>query len=276
MSASAQSSSAQSTTWDPERYLRFADQRGRPFEDLVARIPADDPQWVADLGCGPGNATALLARRWPSALVLGVDSSAEMIEAAADRAIPGRLEFVRADLRTWRAPQPVDVLVSNATLQWVPGHLDLLPGLLGQVKPGGWFGFGVPGNFTAPSHMLLAELQRDSRWSEHFSGAQFRPSSYEPIDYLHALTAAGAQAEVWETTYYYVVPGETGVLDFVYSTALRPVLAELGGAETPAARGFIDAYADALRIAYPPTTLDGETVQILPYRRLFAIARVPD
>src|SRR5258708_25361077 len=128
---------AQSTAWDPERYLRFADQRGRPFEDLLARIPAADPRRIADLGCGPGNVTALLAGRWPEAEVLGVDSSAEMIDAAAARAIPGRLGFERADLRASRSARPVDVLITNATLQWVPGHLDLLPDLLGQVAPGG-------------------------------------------------------------------------------------------------------------------------------------------
>jgi trans-aconitate 2-methyltransferase len=160
-------------------------------------------------------------------------------------------------------------------LQWVPGHLDLLPTLLGQIVPGGWFAMGVPGNFTAPSHALLAELQRDSRWSGYFTGAQFRPSSHEPADYLRALTAAGAQAEVWETTYYYVLPGGNGVLDFVSSTALRPVLTELGGPGTDAAGEFVNAYAAALRVAYPLTQLADRTVQILPYRRLFAIAQIP-
>jgi trans-aconitate 2-methyltransferase len=273
---SAQSANAaQSTTWDPERYLRFADQRGRPFEDLLARIAAERPERVVDLGCGPGNVTALLAARWPQASVLGVDYSAEMIAAAAARVVPGRLEFVQADLREWRAAQPVDVLITNATLQWVPGHLDLLPTLLGQIVPGGWFAMGVPGNFTAPSHALLAELQEDSRWSGYFTGAQFRPSSHEPADYLRALTAAGAQAEVWETTYYYVLPGGNGVLDFVSSTALRPVLTELGGPGMDAAGEFVNAYAAALRVAYPLTQLADRTVQILPYRRLFAIAQIP-
>lgn len=266
---------AQSTTWDPDRYLRFADQRARPFQDLVARVGALRPARVADLGCGPGNATALLAERWPDALVLGLDSSAEMIEAAQKHTRPGHLEFRRADLRDWSADEPVDVLVTNATLQWVPGHLGVLPRLLDQVAPGGWLAMGVPGNFGAPSHTLLAELQRSEPWAARFTGAEFRPASYEPAEYLRALTDAGARAEVWETTYFYVVDGENGVLDFVSSTALRPVLAELGGAATAPAQDFTAAYADALRIAYPPTTLHGRTVQILPYRRIFAVARKP-
>jgi trans-aconitate 2-methyltransferase len=271
----------QSTTWDPDHYLRFADQRGRPFQDLIAQIGATGPAQVVDLGCGPGNATELLADRWPQAAVLGLDSSAEMIEAARRRTRAatgpgsGRLEFRRSDLREWQASgaEPVDVIVTNATLQWVPGHLDLLPGLLGQVVQGGWFAMGVPGNFTAPSHALLADLQRSQRWSGRFTGTEFRPASHDPAEYLRALTEAGAAAEVWETTYFYVVDGVDGVLGFVSSTALRPVLAELGGAETPAAQAFTAEYAEALRSAYPPTTLHGRTVQILPYRRIFAVAQ---
>jgi trans-aconitate 2-methyltransferase len=270
----------QSTTWDPDGYLRFADQRGRPFQDLIARIGAASPARVVDLGCGPGNATELLADRWPDAAVLGVDSSAEMIDAAQHRARtdgpgPGRLEFRRGDLRDWHASasEPVDVVVTNATLQWVPGHLDLLPSLLEQVVPGGWFAMGVPGNFNAPSHALLADLQRSEPWSAYFTGSEYRPGSHDPADYLRALTDAGAEADVWETTYLYIVDGANGVLDFVSSTGLRPVLIELGGPNSAAAQDFTAAYAEALRTAYPPTTLHGRTVQILPYRRIFAVAQ---
>jgi trans-aconitate 2-methyltransferase len=265
--------SASSTRWAPEHYLRFTDQRLRPFVDLLAQVGAESPHSVADLGCGPGNATALLSDRWPQARVLGVDNSAEMIDAAAARIRPGRLSFERADLRGWRPAQPVDVLVSNAALQWVPGHLALLPE---HVAPGGWFAFQVPGNFTAPSHALLADLQRSPRWSGRISGERVRPASHEPLDYLSALAAAGAEADVWETTYTYILDGERGVVDFVSSTALRPVFAELGGPQTAEAQAFAAEYTALVREAYPPTELgaDGRIVQILPYRRLFAVARV--
>jgi trans-aconitate 2-methyltransferase len=273
-STTAQTNTTQSTSWEPDRYLRYAGQRARPFADLLAQVGAQAPRRVADLGCGPGNATELLADRWPGAHVLGVDNSAEMVAAAARRARPGRLEFTRADLREWRAADPVDVLITNATLQWVPGHLELLPQLLRQVSPGGWFAFGVPGNFGAPSHTLLGDLQRTPRWRDRFTGAQHRPASHEPGDYLRVLTDAAADADVWETTYHYVVDGEDGVFDFVSSTALRPVLVELGGADTPDAKAFTAEYAAALREAYPPTEQAGRVVQILPFRRLFAVARV--
>jgi trans-aconitate 2-methyltransferase len=266
----------QSTSWEPEHYLRFADQRTRPVTDLIAQIRVRAPRFVTDLGCGPGNATELFSDRWPDALVLGVDSSAEMIEAASRRARPGRLEFSCADLREWRAAEPPDAVVSNAALQWVPGHLSLLPRLVDLVAPGGCFAFTVPGNFAQPSHTLLAELQHGARWSGRFSGEHFRPKSHEPAEYLRALTDTGAEAEVWETTYHHVLDGKSGAFDYAYSTILRPVLAELGGADTEDAHAFLADYAAALLEAYPPTELSGRTVQVMPYRRLFAVAYVPE
>src|SRR4051812_32770233 len=114
-------------TWDPDRYLTYADERGRPFVELLSRVAAEDPSSVLDLGCGPGNLTALLVQRWPGARVVGIDSSAEMIARA--RETTPAVEFQVADLRDWLAGDAqVDVLLSHATLQWVPGHLELLPG----------------------------------------------------------------------------------------------------------------------------------------------------
>jgi trans-aconitate 2-methyltransferase len=270
--------SSQSTTWDPQRYLRYARQRAQPFIDLLARVRAEEdaaePGYVVDLGCGPGNATELLTRRWPGARVLGVDSSPQMIEAASARAVPGRLEFRLGDLRQLTADQlgrPADVLITNATLQWVPGHLELLPRLIGLLAPGGTFALGVPGNFDSPSHTTLADLQREPRWASRLTRLEVRPAVPGPEDYLRALDAAGLSAEAWETTYMYVVDGEDGVFDFVSSTALRPVLVELGGPDTPAAIEFCDAYRAALREIYPATRLDGRTVQLLPFRRVFAL-----
>src|SRR5687768_6936706 len=167
-------------TWDPDRYLTYADERGRPFVDLISRIDAESPQRVVDLGCGPGNLTALLAARWPGATVTGLDSSPAMVEAAR-RDVPG-LAFDVADLRDWRPDAPVDVLVSNATLQWVPGHLDLLPSLAGAVAPGGWFAFQVPGNFDEPSHTLRRDVAAEPAYARFTAGAA-HPDSHDPADY---------------------------------------------------------------------------------------------
>src|SRR6185437_722577 len=126
--------------WDPGQYLRFGDERSRPFFELTAQIGAEHPGLVVDLGCGPGQLTAELARRWPEAEVRGLDSSAEMIDAAARLEGAGpRLSFGLGDVRDWRPERPVDVIVSNAVLQWVPDHEALLAGWLRPcARAAGW------------------------------------------------------------------------------------------------------------------------------------------
>src|SRR3954451_25330081 len=181
-------------TWDPDRYLVYADERGRPFLDLLARVAADTPARVVDLGCGPGNLTGLLAARWPGADVLGVDSSTEMVDRARQGDVPG-VRFEVGDVRTWRPAMPVDVLVANATYQWVPGHLDLLPRLVDQVADGGWFAFQVPGNHGQPSHGLLHELAAEPRFAEFTAGVA-RPLSHDPDVYAERLLDLGLQVDV--------------------------------------------------------------------------------
>lgn len=150
--------------WDPAQYLRHAGHRARPFADLLARIPAlpgDRPR-IADLGCGPGNVTALLAGRWPTARITGYDNSPEMLDKAhVDHEGPtagGRLDFAHADLRTWTPTEPYDLIVSNATLQWVPGHTDRFPDWIAALTPGGTLAFQVPDNIDAPLHALMRDL----------------------------------------------------------------------------------------------------------------------
>jgi trans-aconitate 2-methyltransferase len=253
-------------TWDPERYLTYADERGRPFADLLARVAAPEASRVLDLGCGPGNLTAWLAQRWPAAEVLGLDSSPEMIDKAR-RSGPRDVRFEVADLRTWRAERPVDVLVSNATLQWVPGHLELLPRLVAQVAPGGWFAFQVPGNFDEPSHALLRELAGDPRFRERTDGVA-RPDAFGPQVYLEALLDLGCRVDAWETTYLHLLEGPDPVFTWVSGTGARPVLQALPAG--PRA-DFEAEYKQALREAYPA----GPHGTVLPFRRVFAVARTP-
>lgn len=257
-------------TWDPDRYLTYADERGRPFVELLARINAD-PRRVVDLGCGPGNLTRLLADRWPGAEVRGVDSSPEMIQRARETRPAretGSLEFEVADLRDWLAhdEEPVDVLISNATLQWLPDHLDLIPALVGRVRPGGWLAFQVPGNFDEPSHTLRRDLAAEAPYAEHTAGVAV-PDSHEPATYLEALVAAGCAPDVWETTYLHVLTGPDPVFTWVSGTGARPTLEALPDDLRPA---FEAEFKARLRAAYPPR----EHGVVLPFRRIFAVARV--
>lgn len=257
------------TTWDPDRYLAFAGERGRPFVDLVARVDATGPRVVVDLGCGPGNLTSLLADRWPAAAVTGIDSSADMVRAATDSPVAERVVFHRADLREWlhgAEPGSVDVLVSNATLQWVPDHLDLLPDLVRAVAPGGWLAFQVPGNHVAPSHTLLAELAAEPPYDAHTAGAA-RVSAHDAATYLRALQPLGCEVDAWETTYLHVLHGEDPVFTWVSGTGARPVLQ---GLPTDLRPRFEAEYKSRLRAAYPD---DGHGV-VFPFRRTFVVARV--
>ncbi|MEV7833223.1 trans-aconitate 2-methyltransferase [Streptomyces subrutilus] len=263
-------------TWDPGQYLRHADHRARPFLDLLARIPEPPgrPTRIADLGCGPGNVTALLADRWPEARISGFDLSREMLErATAEHAGPtaggGSLDFHPADLAHWIPEEPYDLIVSNAALQWVPGHPGSFAAWIGGLRPGGTFAFQVPGNFAAPSHALLAELCESPRWRSRLGGHGARSvHQLDPAAYLDRLTGLGCTADVWETTYHQLLHGPDPVLDWVKGTALRPVLTALGD-DRPAVEAFLDAYRELLREAYP----SGPRGTVFPFRRIFAVAR---
>ncbi|WP_338672304.1 trans-aconitate 2-methyltransferase [Streptomyces sp. SCSIO 30461] len=267
-------------TWDPQQYLRHSGHRTRPFLDLLARIPDPPhgpdgrPARIADIGCGPGNVTVLLADRWPDARITGLDLSPEMLaRAEKEHAGPtpggGSIDFRLADAARWIPDEPYDLIVSNAALQWVPGHPGSFAAWIDGLAPGGTFAFQVPGNFTSPSHALLGELCESARWRDRLGdhGRRF-VHVLEPADYLLRLADLGCETDVWETTYSQLLGGEDPVLDWVKGTALRPVLTALDG-DPQAAAEFLDQYRDLLRKAYPP----GPHGTVFPFRRIFAVAR---
>jgi trans-aconitate 2-methyltransferase len=253
-------------TWDAQAYLSFEDERSRPFGDLMSRVTVATPGLVVDLGCGAGNLTERLARRWPSATVIGVDSSAEMI-AAAVRFASSRVVFQHDDVRRWRPDRPVDVLVSNATLQWVPNHVELFADWMEQVSPGGQMAIQVPGNFDEPSHRLLHELAADPRYAEHTRDVA-RPSAFGAEVYLAEFARLGCTVDAWEATYLHVLQGPDPVLRWISGTGARPILTAL----PPRLRNeFEEQYASALRQAYPQQPIG----TVLPFRRVFAVATRP-
>ena len=265
-------------TWNPRQYALFASHRGRPFADLVARVGATDPRVVVDLGCGDGPLTLGLARRWPDARIVGVDSSAEMLAAARAHDGAGRVEWVQASAEEWQPADvgaPVDVLVTNATLQWVPGHLDLLPGWVEHLAPGGWFAMQVPNNFDAPSHALMRDVAaRQPRAAELLARLERALGVATPDDYLAALATLGLETDVWVTEYQHVLDPvgaqRSPVLEWVRGTGLRPVLDVLTEAGERAA--FVDAYTAALDAAYPRRPWG----VVLGFSRIFAVGHRTD
>jgi trans-aconitate 2-methyltransferase len=250
-------------TWDPASYLKFTDERSRPYFDLVDRVGATAPVRVVDLGCGPGQLTAALAQRWPDAEIIGIDSSPEMIDAAQQHAGP-RVRFEVGDIATWRIEGPVDVIVSNAALQWVPTHRKLLPQLVDALGDGGWLAFQVPGNFGEPSHQLLRDLARFPRYADATRRIEF-PHSFDAETYLGDLVALGCEVDAWETTYLHLLEGEDPVFEWISGTGARPVLQALEGQSLEA---FTLEYKEQLRRAYPAHAYG----TVLPFRRIFCVA----
>ena len=159
----------------------------------------------------------------------------------------------------------VDVLVSNALLQWVPGHAELLRRWAAELNPGGWLAFQVPDNFAAPSHALMRELAESAEWSAKLAGVLRHADAVSSArDYLLLLCAAGLRATAWQTSYLHLLPGDDPVLEWVRGTGLRPVLQALSDADAAA---FERQYAERLRAAYPRT----EYGTVFPFLRTFVV-----
>ncbi|MBO0863738.1 MAG: trans-aconitate 2-methyltransferase [Mycobacterium sp.] len=252
--------------WDPDVYLAFAEQRARPFYDLLSRIGAERPRRVVDLGCGPGNLTVQLARRWPEAVIEALDSSPEMVAAARERGVDATV----GDLRSWTPQRDTDVVLSNAAAQWVPEHAELMVRWSGQLAAGTWMGVQMPGAFETPSHSVVRALARREPYATALRDIPFRVGTVvdTPLHYAELLLDAGCTVDAWETTYLHQLSGEHPVLDWISGTALLPVREQLGD---EAFQQFRQELIPLLADAYP-TRPDGTT--LFPFRRVFVVARV--
>jgi len=251
--------------WDAKAYLGFGAERTRPAAELLGRVAADAPARVADLGCGPGNSTALLRARWPDAAIDAIDSSPEMLAEA--RAAKLDATLIEADIARWEPGAPYDVIFSNATLQWLSAHENLLPKLMAFVKPGGVLAFQVPRNFEEPCHTLIRETARSGPWAEKLRGVRDWWNVLSPEAYYGVLESRATAVDIWETRYVQVLEGEDAVLRWMMGTGLRPFAAALEGAEREA---FLERYRAAVAEAYPRRA-SGRT--LYPFLRLFAVAR---
>jgi trans-aconitate 2-methyltransferase len=233
--------------WNPSQYERFRDERKRPFFELLARVDAADPKQVVDLGCGTGDLTLVLAERWPSAQIVGVDSSEEMIAEASRRPAQERVRFELTDLAAWTPAAPVDVIISNAALHWLPDHATLLRRLVTLTAPGGVIAFQIPANFEAPSHRRIDQVRAHPRFAARL--AEVKRGQAGRLDFYEAhLAGLGFTVDAWETTYLHVLHGEDAVLQWLMGTTLRPVLAALDAVEGEA---FVEMLRPMLRADYP-------------------------
>jgi trans-aconitate 2-methyltransferase len=259
-------------TWNPEQYLKFADERSRPAIDLAARVPLAAPRTIVDLGCGAGNVTRMLAQRWPMAAITGIDLSAAMLakaRASTDPALP--IEWQEADIERWTPPRgAVELLFSNAALHWQDDHATLFPRLFGALAPGAVLAVQMPDNFAAPSHRGLADTVKSARWRAKLAHL-LRPAPVAPAaDYFSWLAPQAESIDLWTTEYVHVLAqtpaGEHPVIAWMRGTALTPYLSQL---DANSQREFVADLHASVAPAYPPLA-DGRV--LYPFRRRFIVA----
>lgn len=253
------------STWSAAQYVRFEDERSRAAGELLARVPLDGPARVVDIGCGPGNSTELLVRRWPSANVTGIDTSADML-AAARRRLPG-IRFVEADAATWSPSGEEDLLFANAVFQWVPDHLQAMARLLGALRSGAVLAVQMPDNLAEPSHRAMVEAAEDGPWRDRLRDAALARELLPPPEgYYDALAPLAASVDIWHTVYNIRLDGPEAVVAWVEGAGLRPFLDPLDEGSRDAYRA---AYTRRITAAYPPR-VDGRV--LLRFPRLFVVA----
>jgi trans-aconitate 2-methyltransferase len=252
--------------WDPKTYLAFGAERTRPAADLLARVPMPEPRRVADLGCGPGNSTALLRARWPKAEIDAIDFAPEMLADARKSGVDAR--FIEADIATWAPDETYDVIYSNAALQWLADHETLLPRLLSFVRPGGVLAVQVPRNFEEHCHVLLRQAVADPRWRHELKDVRDWWNVLKPEAYFDLLRPAATSIDLWETRYFHVLEGKDPVFHWMMGTGLRPFAAAL---ESPLKDEFLAHYRELLSDAYPPRP-GGQTIH--RFLRLFFVVSV--
>jgi trans-aconitate 2-methyltransferase len=250
--------------WSPHDYLRFGDERTRPSLDLVSRIDVGSPKDVVDLGCGPGNSTVVVSRRWPEARVVGLDSSAQMIETARAEHPDG--VWAVGSIEEWRPAVPVDVVFSNAALQWVPDHGPLVQRLLSHVAPGGALAFQIPSVTYALVRTLIHEIALEGPWAPRMTGPLAELTIESPGFYYDHLAPHARAVDIWETEYEHVLESPAAIVDWISSTGLRPFLAVLDADESET---FIARLHERVARSYR-VQQDGRV--LFPFRRTFVIA----
>ena len=231
----------------------------------AALPPCDAPGRVVDIGCGPGNSTELLVRRWPSADVTGFDTSADMLAAARKR-LPA-VRFVEADAATWSPTGEEDLLFANAVFQWVPDHLEVMARLLEALRPGAVLAVQMPDNLAEPSHRAMVETAEDGPWRERLRDAALARELLPPPEaYYDVLAPLAADVDIWHTVYNIRLDGAEAVVAWVEGAGLRPFLDPL---DANSREDYRAAYTRRIAAAYPPR-IDGKV--LLRFPRLFVVA----
>lgn len=254
------------TDWNTALYLKFERERTQAALDLLAKIPHPDPGLIVDLGCGPGNSTELLRRRYPHAEIVGIDFSQDMLAAAKTRVPSARFE--KQDIQSWCPHQKIDLIFANAALQFVPDHHLLLARLMDYLDEGGCLAVQMPDNMQEMSHALIRMISADGPWSERLVPvAKTRARIAPPEDYYQLLSRDCQNIQLWTTTYVHPLTSVDSIVEWFEGSGLRPFLALLSADERVS---FLSRYRTELEQAYAVQP-DGKV--LLNYPRLFFIAQ---
>jgi trans-aconitate 2-methyltransferase len=257
-----------SPLWDPRQYNRFEAQRDRAALDLLVRLPEEfEPAEIWDLGCGTGQHAALLKRRHPNANVHGMDSSEAMLERA--RALSADVDWSIGDIATWRPQHPADLILANASLQWLSDHATLFAHLAGALASGGRLAVQMPMAWETRHHTIMRETAAEGPWASVLTGVDTIAPLLPAEVYYEALAPLCDDIDIWSTTYLHVLAGDNAVLEWMKGTALRPYLTALGG-DPAMGSAFLAALSSRLAEAFPRRQ-DGAT--LLPFPRLFLAAQ---
>jgi trans-aconitate 2-methyltransferase len=250
--------------WNPEQYGRFAAERRLPFLDLLALVHPIPRGRAVDLGCGSGELTRALHERLGAAQTLGIDSSPAMLARA--KASPTRgITFEQGDIGAFAPDRPFDLVFSNAAIQWVPDHIELLEQLARAVASNGQIAFQVPANFDHPSHVAAEGTAAEEPFASALGGSAHPRHVLSPEKYAALLDRLGfAEQTVRLQVYGHRLDSRGDVVEWVRGSLLTDYEKRL-----PAAlfARFVERYRERLFALLPD-----ERPFFFPFKRILAHA----
>lgn len=234
--------------WDPDTYRRFGDERARPFHDLVSMVAPVPGGSLLDLGCGTGELTAQAAGSLGVATAVGVDHSPDMLARAPEATAGVELRFELGDIASLGGREPVDVILANASLQWIPDHRDVLADWVAHLRPGGQLAVQVPANATHPSHTTITEVLHERPWFDELDQSPpedpVARSVLGPAEYAEVLWSLGATEQLVRLQVYGMeLAGPDAVVDWTSGTTLVRVRRALSPASYDS---FVERYRERL------------------------------
>lgn len=252
--------------WNPELYLKYGKERLQPCIDLVSRIDIDDPSTIIDLGCGPGNSTQILHKRWSNSKIIGIDKSASMIKKAKQD-YPNQ-EWIFLDAEKDIIAGKYDIIFSNAVIQWIPNHYELFKKLKNNLTDKGVIAIQLPLFFDMPLGESIARISRIKKWSNWTESANDLFTIHNAIEYYDMLSEIYTSIEIWQSDYIHIMESHKSILELIKGSGLRPYLDRLESEEYK--KNYEAMVLDDIKRDYP-LQKDGKV--LFPLKRLFIIAK---